>query len=364
MDWTPGRAARLAPGSSAHLADSNAGSPRSRPGLHAGGAADGSSTKVRARRPAEGGAPAPGPRSILASRLLGPRFIGHPTPGSSPCPSPLAPPCCCSWRRHSRPRMPWPARPRPSLPPTSSAGRLGARLRCVRRTGDAIGRLRLRRRLRGERKLKALGIRPMGDNGSYFQHYPLVRNTLDTARTMAMFGSSTYGWGSDFLVTSFVPRATAGTGGVAYVGHGIRSAKLGLDPYAGVDIGGSGWWRTDGADVASLPRPRHDRRGLHHGARGSPQSRRARHHHGADHGVAQWLGGDPPRAPMGRDLRETVGRAYAPYPLPQLLASRSMIVRRGSTLDGAPSGAPIRRASSRRVAGARSGSLRARAVQH
>ena len=186
------------------------------------------------------------------------------------------------------------------------------------------------------KQLKALGIRPMGDNGSYFQHYPLVRNTLDTARTMAMFGSSHWMWGSDFLVTSFVTVGSR-TGGVAYVGHGIRSAKLGLDPYAGVDIKGKwvvahgrmalpdGVTRaqlgTIGVDYTTVLEEARSRGAL--GIITVPTT-------------ASLNGWEVTRrrAPMGRDLRETVGRAYAPFPLPQLLASRSMIVRllSGSTL--------------------------------
>jgi hypothetical protein len=56
-------------------------------------------------------------------------------------------------------------------------------------------------------QLKALGLEPMGDNGSYFQNVPVIRRSLDPSSTITADGITLHA-GTDFV-------ATAGRGNVA-----------------------------------------------------------------------------------------------------------------------------------------------------
>lgn len=67
-------------------------------------------------------------------------------------------------------------------------------------------------------QLKALGLEPMGDNGSYFQNVPVIRRSLDPGSTIAVPGV-TLKAGSDFIATGrgnvrSLPNATIVYGGM------------------------------------------------------------------------------------------------------------------------------------------------------
>ncbi len=177
------------------------------------------------------------------------------------------------------------------------------------------------------RQLRALRITPMGDSGTYLLHYPLVRAVLDTTQTMAMFESSHWMVGKDFLVTSFLTPGLR-NGGVVYVGHGIKSQKLGLDAYQGLDLKGK--WVVAHSRL-SLPegvtREQLGTVGVDYTTVLEEARRQGALGILTVPSAALLNGWDASRrrAPVGRDLQETVGRAYAPYPLPQVLASRAMI---------------------------------------
>lgn len=179
------------------------------------------------------------------------------------------------------------------------------------------------------RRLKQLGIKPMGDSGSYLQHYTIVRATLDTAQTYASFGALRLTWGNDFLVSSFLAPGVR-EGRVVYVGTGIRAPKRGLDPYAGLDLRGK-WLlvhasqirprnvTTDSLGVVGLDYTTVLDEARTRGALGlllipSPAN------------LSGW-NAMRARVPVGRDLDPSVGRAYAPYPLPQVVLSQGAIAR-------------------------------------
>jgi hypothetical protein len=85
--------------------------------------------------------------------------------------------------------------------------------------------------------LRTLGVKPMGDNGTYFQHYTVTRSTLDTTKVSAAIGGAPLAWGTDFSVDNFlVPGVREAN--VIYVGNGVRLLKDRVDPYAGFDIKG------------------------------------------------------------------------------------------------------------------------------
>jgi hypothetical protein len=55
------------------------------------------------------------------------------------------------------------------------------------------------------RELQRLGLRPAGDNGTYFQAVPLIRRAFDTVSTITVEGGPTLRAGVDFIATSGGP---------------------------------------------------------------------------------------------------------------------------------------------------------------
>ncbi len=179
------------------------------------------------------------------------------------------------------------------------------------------------------RRLQQLGVKPMGDGGSYLQHYTIVRATLDTAQTSVSFGAPHLIWGIDFLVSSFLAPGVR-EGRVVYVGTGIRAPKRGLDPFAGLDVRGK--WvlvhasqirprnvTTDSLGVVGLDYTTVLDEARSRGALGLLLVPSAAN-------LSAW-NAMRARVPTGRDLDPSVGRAYAPYPLPQVVLSPGAIVR-------------------------------------
>jgi hypothetical protein len=59
------------------------------------------------------------------------------------------------------------------------------------------------------RELQRLGLRPGGDNGTYFQAVPMIRRAFDTSSTITVEGGPTLRAGSDFIATSGGPSGSA-----------------------------------------------------------------------------------------------------------------------------------------------------------
>jgi hypothetical protein len=59
------------------------------------------------------------------------------------------------------------------------------------------------------RELQRLGLRPAGDNGTYFQAVPLLRRAFDTVSTITVEGGPTLRAGVDFVATSGGPPGSA-----------------------------------------------------------------------------------------------------------------------------------------------------------
>ena len=59
------------------------------------------------------------------------------------------------------------------------------------------------------RELQRLGLRPGGDNGTYFQTVPMVRRAFDVASTITVEGGPTLRAGTDFIATSGGPSGSA-----------------------------------------------------------------------------------------------------------------------------------------------------------
>ena len=82
-------------------------------------------------------------------------------------------------------------------------------------------------------KLAGWGVKPGGDNGTYFQNITLRRDKVDSAQTHAEIGGRTFNYGNDFLVS---PRAGTASGPLVYVGHGWVIKAKNINPYEGVDV--------------------------------------------------------------------------------------------------------------------------------
>ena len=176
--------------------------------------------------------------------------------------------------------------------------------------------------------LRELGVKPMGDNGTYFQHYTVTRSTLDTSKVTGSIGGAPIVWGTDFIINNFlVPGVREAN--VIYVGNGIRLLKQGVDPYRGFDIKGK--WLLVNATVStgnrgasglggSGPAPALGVVGVDY----TTVNEVARH--GGAAGIllvpnAAMPNQLPRRAVTGQDLNPSVGVAYAQFQVPRVLLS-------------------------------------------
>ena len=83
-------------------------------------------------------------------------------------------------------------------------------------------------------RLQALGLKPAGDGGTYFQRFGTTRRAVDPAKATLSLGDRAFTYAEDFLATA----PGTGEGGLVYVGHGHVVKKKALDAYAGVDVKG------------------------------------------------------------------------------------------------------------------------------
>jgi Peptidase family M28 len=83
-------------------------------------------------------------------------------------------------------------------------------------------------------RLQALGLKPAGDEGGYFQRFATTRRTVDPAKATVTLGERTFSYGDDFL--SSAPGKAEGA--MVYVGHGYVVKKKDLDAYGGADVKG------------------------------------------------------------------------------------------------------------------------------
>ncbi len=83
-------------------------------------------------------------------------------------------------------------------------------------------------------RLEALGLKPAGGDGTYFQRFGTTRRTVDPTKATVTLGERTFAFGDDFLGTA---PGTA-DGPLVYVGHGYVVKKKNLDAYGSVDVKG------------------------------------------------------------------------------------------------------------------------------
>lgn len=82
--------------------------------------------------------------------------------------------------------------------------------------------------------LAKIGIKPAGDEGTYFQKFPLRQSKIVAKSTKLSFNGQQFEYGSDFL-TSLVPAELAGSG-VVFAGNGWVVKSKNINPYQGIDV--------------------------------------------------------------------------------------------------------------------------------
>jgi hypothetical protein len=88
------------------------------------------------------------------------------------------------------------------------------------------------------RRLERAGLRPLGDDGGWLQHYDLRELRVDTAAAWLQVAERRFRFGDDFFVTAFAGPLT-GTFPVVFVGHGWTVPGADIDAFAGVDVRGA-----------------------------------------------------------------------------------------------------------------------------
>jgi hypothetical protein len=83
------------------------------------------------------------------------------------------------------------------------------------------------------------GLKPAGDNGTYFQRIALRRFKIDPAKTSAEMGGQRFGFGNDFLaapppIRGALPMSASGQ--LVYVGNGWMIKSKNIDAYRGIEV--------------------------------------------------------------------------------------------------------------------------------
>ncbi|HEY8853216.1 MAG TPA: M28 family peptidase [Gemmatimonadaceae bacterium] len=86
------------------------------------------------------------------------------------------------------------------------------------------------------RRLLRARLRPIGDKGTYLQHFVLRGGIPDTSAMFLEFGGRRFSFG-EFLLNPFA-RPIDTTTSVVFVGNGVRIKSKNIDAYAGLDVKG------------------------------------------------------------------------------------------------------------------------------
>ncbi|MDT5060795.1 MAG: hypothetical protein QOH63_1254 [Acidobacteriota bacterium] len=81
--------------------------------------------------------------------------------------------------------------------------------------------------------LSRWGLKPAGDNGTYFQRIALQRLKLDAANTHAEINGQTFNYGEDLLAQ---PVSGTVSAPLVFVSHGWVIKSKNIDPYQGIDV--------------------------------------------------------------------------------------------------------------------------------
>lgn len=86
-------------------------------------------------------------------------------------------------------------------------------------------------------QFSAAGLAPGGDNGSFFQPFPVTMNATTGPSNALRIGATSGTAGADFMT---LPVSASGSyeGPIVFAGYGITAPDLGWDDYAGIDVTG------------------------------------------------------------------------------------------------------------------------------
>jgi hypothetical protein len=83
--------------------------------------------------------------------------------------------------------------------------------------------------------LSQWGVKPGGDDGTYFQKFALTSRRVEPELTIASVNGQGFNLGEDFIAE---PTPGQASGPIVYVGHGYTIKAKGIDAYRGVDVKG------------------------------------------------------------------------------------------------------------------------------
>ncbi len=83
--------------------------------------------------------------------------------------------------------------------------------------------------------LQRWGVKPGGENGTYFQPLNFRIDAINTGETRIQVGTRSFEYGVDFVARPVALNASAP---LVYVGNGWSNPDKGIDPYAGLDVQG------------------------------------------------------------------------------------------------------------------------------
>lgn len=87
------------------------------------------------------------------------------------------------------------------------------------------------------KRLAKAGLKPLGDSGTFLQHYTMRESRVDTAGAYLEIGATRFTFGADFVLRSFA-QPVSGPRQVVYVGHGWTVADKNVDPFRGIEVKG------------------------------------------------------------------------------------------------------------------------------
>ena len=82
--------------------------------------------------------------------------------------------------------------------------------------------------------LSSLGIKPAGDEATYFQRFPLRRDRIDAQNVRLEMNGQPYVYGEDFFST--LTKANVAPSNLVYVSHGWVIKSKNINAYQGIDV--------------------------------------------------------------------------------------------------------------------------------
>lgn len=91
-------------------------------------------------------------------------------------------------------------------------------------------------------QFQEMGLKPVGDNGTFFQKVPFQRVRMDTASSQILLkddsGETRLAFGEDFVLNGAGRASAKVSGGLVFAGYGITAPEFQHDDYKGLDVKG------------------------------------------------------------------------------------------------------------------------------